>query len=195
MRALRHPLGRPRVPPLHREAVARGASLCGARMHRRFRRLQAVENPGGGKSQSSGPASQEPSHGLLRHPHREAGFTLLEVLVAFAVLALTMGVLIEVFSQAIGNTIHSGAYSRAAAFAEARLGAVGTDIPLQPGTYNGQPEDGMAWQVVIAPYDLGESGWQAPLQPYLVTATAGWGGSEHTREVSLSTLRLGEPPP
>jgi general secretion pathway protein I len=131
----------------------------------------------------------------LRHPHREEGFTLLEVLVAFAVLALTMGVLIEVFSQAIGNTIHSGAYSRAAALAEARLGAVGTDIPLQPGTYNGQPEDAMAWQVVIAPYDLGESGWQAPLQPYLVTATAGWGGSDHAREVSLSTLRLGEPAP
>lgn len=130
-----------------------------------------------------------------RRLHREEGFTLLEVLVAFAVLALTMGVLIEVFSQAIGNTIQSGAYSRAAALAEARLGAVGTDIPLQPGTYNGQPEDGMAWQVVIAPYDLGESGWQAPLQPYLVTATAGWGGSDHTREVSLSTLRLGEPAP
>jgi general secretion pathway protein I len=195
MRAPRDTLGRPNLPQLHREAVARGDSPCGAGMGHRSRRLQAVENVGGWSSQFSGPASQEPTDGLLRHPRREAGFTLLEVLVAFAVLALTMGVLIEVFSQAIGNTLQSGAYSRAAALAEARLGAVGTDIPLQPGTSNGQPEDGMAWQVVIAPYDLGESGWQAPLQPYLVTATVGWGASGHTREVTLTTLRLGEPAP
>jgi len=195
MRAPRDGRGAPRLRQPHRDAVARGGSLCGAGMHRRFRRLQAVENVGGGRSQFSGPAPQKPTEGLLRQPHGEEGFTLLEVLVAFAVLALTMGVLVEVFSQAIGNTIQSGAYSRAAALAEARLGAVGTDIPLQAGTYNGPPEDGMAWQVVIAPYDLGESGWQAPLQPYLVTATAGWGESDHTREVSLSTLRLGAPAP
>jgi len=141
-------------------------------------------------------APGDPRGGLCaRRPDREQGFTLLEVLVAFAVLALTMGVLIEVFSQAIGNTIQSGAYSRAAALAEARLGAVGTDIPLQAGTYNGKREDSMGWQVVIASYDLGESGWQSPLQPYLVTATVAWGGPEHTREVSLRTLRLGEPAP
>ena len=125
--------------------------------------------------------------------HRQDGFSLLEVLVAFSILALTLGVLMQVFSQALGTTVLSGAYSRAAALAEARLDAVGVDIPLQPGTYSGEPEDGMEWQVAIAPYDLGQTGWQAPLQPYMVTATAGWEESGRRREVTLSTIRLGEP--
>jgi hypothetical protein len=40
---------------------------CDADTRRRIRRLQAVENMGGGKSQSSGPASQEPTEGLVQH--------------------------------------------------------------------------------------------------------------------------------
>jgi general secretion pathway protein I len=123
----------------------------------------------------------------------EGGFSLLEVLVAFSVLALTLGVLIQVFSLAMRTTTLSGAYSRAAALAEARLNAVGVDIPLQVGAFGGEPEDGMNWQVVIAPYDTGQTGWQAPVQPYVVTATAQWEEAGQVREVVLSTLRIGKP--
>jgi len=59
---------RSRKPLAPAEALAKGDSLRGAGTHRRFRRPQAVENVGAGKSQFSGPASHKPTEGHLRHP-------------------------------------------------------------------------------------------------------------------------------
>lgn len=129
----------------------------------------------------------------MRRRRRQGGFSLLEVLVAFAVLSLTLGVLMQVFSRAVNTTVLSGALSRAAALAEARLNAVGLDIPLVPGSYTGDPEDGLGWEVFVVPYEPGESAWESPFTPYVVTAVARWGEGEREREVSLTSLRLGEP--
>ena len=64
---------------------------------------------------------------------RQAGFSLLEVLVAFAILALSLGVLLQIFSRAMSTTAVSGSYSRAAAMAEARLAEVGVTIATGGG--------------------------------------------------------------
>ena len=127
-------------------------------------------------------------------PPRQRGFSLLEVVVAFAILALSMGVLLQIFSTAINTTTLSGTYSRAATLAEARLNAIGLEIPLEPGTQTGEPEDGLQWQVFIDYYDLGEVSWEAPLQPYLVTSVVSWDTARGTRQISLTSLRLGEIP-
>ncbi len=121
---------------------------------------------------------------------REAGFSLLEVVVAFAILALSLGLLIQVFSQAMNTTVLSGTYSRAATLAEARLNSVGVEIDLEPGTHSGEPEDGLGWQVSIEPYDPGELPWEPALEPLLVTAVVFWDDARGRRQVSLSTLRL-----
>jgi len=125
---------------------------------------------------------------------RQGGFSLLEVVVAFAILALTLGVLMQIFSRALNTTALSGEYSRAATLAEARLNAVGIDIPLEAGSYTGDPEAGMSWQVFIEPYAPGDVSWEQTLDAFRVTAVASWGegGDESRREVRLSTLRLGE---
>jgi general secretion pathway protein I len=120
------------------------------------------------------------------------GFSLLEVMVAFAILALTLGLLIQVFSRAMNATALSATYSRAATLAEARLNAVGIDIPLAPGAYGGEPEDGLAWQVLIEPYDAVDTDWELPAQPYRITAVVSWDTAGGERQVTLSTLRLGE---
>jgi general secretion pathway protein I len=127
---------------------------------------------------------------------RQEGFSLLEVVVAFAILALTLGVLMQIFSRALSTTAISGEYSRAATLAEARLNAVGTDlIPLEEGTYGGDPEEGITWQVFIDPYEQGEVTWEPSLDAYVVTAVASWGGDrdETRRQLSLTTLRLAPP--
>jgi general secretion pathway protein I len=172
MRTIRGPLA-----PTRGEGRGEGAQASNRPKHLRSKR------------RSKQPASLRLA-GSLRN---QRGFTLLEVLVAFAILALTLGALIQVFSQAIAATILSGAYSRASVLAEQKLDDVGLDIPLQAGSFSGEPEDGIAWQVTIAPYDLGDTGWQAPLQPYVVTATAAWEDGGRQRRITLSSMRLGEP--
>ena len=84
----------------------------------------------------------------------QGGFSLLEVVVAFAILALSLGLLIQIFSRALHTTALSGDYSRAATLAQARLNAVGIDIPLEPGSHGGDAQDDFSWQVSIAPYEF-----------------------------------------
>jgi general secretion pathway protein I len=148
-------------------------------------RSPSAEKRGGGRT-----------HALMRdHPGRtsQGGFSLLEVVVAFAILALSLGLLIQIYSRALTTTALSDTYSRAATLAEARLNDVGVDIPLEEGAYSGDPEDHLDWQVFIEQYVFPDADWELPMQPYLVTAVVSWDTAEGVREVKLSTLRLGEP--
>lgn len=134
-------------------------------------------------------------------PNRQTqrGFSLLEVLVAFAILALSLGVLLQIFSKAIGGTALSEGYSRAVMLAESRLAAVGSEIPLAPGVVGGEPEDGLDWIVAIEPYTGPGAGGgpslaeDAGLVLYQVTAVASWPGPQGPRKVALRTLRAAFP--
>lgn len=129
----------------------------------------------------------------------QRGFSLLEILVAFAILAISLGVLIQIFSRASLSTIAAAQYSRAAAIAEARLEAVGTAIALEPGVVSGEPEDGIAWELTIVPVELGPVqqdmtlGAEPATVAYRVTVVALWEDAGRARRVALSTLRLGSP--
>jgi general secretion pathway protein I len=123
----------------------------------------------------------------------QAGFSLLEVLVAFAILSISLGVLMQIFSQASRTTSVSSQYSRAASLAEAKLNAVGSAIPLEEGTVSGDPEHGIAWEITIFPVELdAELGAEPPATPYRVNATALWQDGGQVRSLTFSTLRLGE---
>lgn len=125
---------------------------------------------------------------------RQRGFSLLEVLVAFTILALSLGVLLQIFSRAMTTTATGADFARAAQLAEARLARVGFEIPLESGVYEGDPEEGIAWSVRVAPYETGtESVAELPVEPYLVVVDVLWrDGGGKPRRLSLSTLRLGE---
>lgn len=130
-----------------------------------------------------------------RGQHAADGFSLLEVVVAFAILSLTLGVLIQIFSRAMHTAALSGAYSRAATLAEAQLQRVGLEIPLEVGMHQGEPEEGLVWQLSIEEYVLDDRfPWEPSLQPYQVISRVTWETAEGQRELSLSTLRLGDLP-
>ncbi|MBK1644995.1 general secretion pathway protein GspH [Thiocapsa imhoffii] len=126
---------------------------------------------------------------------RERGFSLLEVLVAFAILAISLGVLMQIFTQASRATLISSQYSRAASLVESKLNAVGDEIPLEEGVVTGDPEGGIHWEIVIQSVELDElfGSEAAPITPFRVTATALWQDGAQVRRVTLSTLRLGAP--
>ncbi len=134
---------------------------------------------------------------LDRH---SSGFTVLEVIVAFVIIALTLAAVMEIFSGGFRNTVTSKAYLRALAHAESELARVGADVPLVPGTRDGRTEDGLVWRRVIRPYagasDKTAQDRTAPVQAFTVEVTVFTddGRDGAARQVMLRTLRLGQAP-
>ncbi len=124
---------------------------------------------------------------------RSGGFTLLEVLVAFTVLAISLGVLFEIFSTGMRASRSAEEYTRATLLAESKLAAIGIEGTLEEGETTGEYGDGYAWRVAIRPYRLDEAeaeGVAPPIEAYEVVVTVAWGQGSRERSVSLTTLRL-----
>jgi general secretion pathway protein I len=124
--------------------------------------------------------------------HREAGFTLIEVMVAFAILAVSLGALLPQFSLALGSVGRLEHRERATLIAEARLDALGTEFPLQPGEIEGETEDGYTWRAVICCAPSGDAPPPPmPVHLYQVTLSVTWMEAGKPAEIHLQTERLG----
>jgi general secretion pathway protein I len=117
---------------------------------------------------------------------REAGFTLLEVLVAFAILSLTIVVAVQGFAQGLRLLKLSGDHQQAALLADQKAREV-----TQPkeGRDNGT-EGAFTWERVIkevpAP-ELSPNGTTPKWHVYEVAVQVGWGDGKRT--VGVTTLR------
>jgi general secretion pathway protein I len=126
----------------------------------------------------------------------QSGFTLIEALVALAIIGLALGAIAGVFGQ--GLTAHETASQAemALAVAEEQL-ALAAETP-HPGAVNGVFADRFAWQTNVAPYqDAADKTADAPSalpSLYRIAVSVTWHDGRHTREVSVSTLRLGAAP-
>ena len=126
---------------------------------------------------------------------RDAGFTLLEVLVAFAIAALALGVLFEGAVGGIRSTRVADRTAEALSRAQSHLAAVGEGIPLGPGTQGGDDGGGYRWSVRIRTARAASTGTTRVVL-YAVQVTESWGegsGGDDGggRSVVLRTERLG----
>jgi len=120
---------------------------------------------------------------------QQKGFSLLEVLVAFVVLALALGVLMQTFSRSSRNAAVSADYSKALALAESKLVTSGHLTPLAESAageaYNGR----FRWALNSAPLELDYAG-RSGLIPYVVSVQVQWDAPGQPRSVNLETIRL-----
>lgn len=118
----------------------------------------------------------------------------MEVLVAFAVLALVLGVLFRIFSGGLNVAHLTEQYGRATLLAESKLSAVGVEERLREGQSSGTFEstEDYRWQLSVSPYPWGQPGAidNLSVDPYQVTVEVWWGEQERSRSISLTTLRL-----
>lgn len=83
----------------------------------------------------------------------QRGYSLLEVIVAFAVLALALTLLLGSLSGASRQIKQADLRSRAVLHAQSLLAVTGVVEPLQDGERSGEWEDGRyRWQLQVAPY-------------------------------------------
>jgi type II secretory pathway pseudopilin PulG len=112
-----------------------------------------------------------------------------EVVVAFAVLALVLPLLLRTMSGALGAADRARDGAVAVMLAESALARLGIDRPLRPGTEAGTFGNGFRWHLVVVPDATGPGGApDAPLVAYDVTLTV---SSASGGELTLRTLKLG----
>lgn len=123
-----------------------------------------------------------------------AGFTLVEVLVALAILAVGFSYGFRALSNNFLALDRSGRDQAALALAENLLEAIGHDVPLRDGTTGGQTPEGLAWQVKISPYGDAETAARGRLVGHLVDVTAGFPRARPTHLVSVRLgIKAGDP--
>lgn len=125
---------------------------------------------------------------------RQRGFTLLEVLVAFALLALALTLVLGALSGAARQMRQSADSSRATLHAQSLLAQLGSGEPLQPGQREGDFERGRyQWALDVSPFadPLASRAQLDPSAPQLldVRLRVRWGG-ERGQSLQWHTLRL-----
>lgn len=83
---------------------------------------------------------------------RSRGFTLLEVLLAFVVFALSFAVVLEVLAGSMRSTARARNQSEVALLAQSLVDMVGTEIPLREGSLDGEAVGGYQWTMTISTY-------------------------------------------
>ena len=117
----------------------------------------------------------------------DQGFTLLEVLVAFAIAALALGTLFRGTIDGLHTAQIAGRYQEAVTRAESRLAALTTGN-LTASDRQGDDGNGFHWRERITPVETA-----APVGLYAVSVAVSW-VDDSRRTVELDSERIGLAP-
>ncbi len=121
---------------------------------------------------------------------RTDGFTLVEVLVAFAILALVLGAVFRSYSAGLAQERIASEATRRVLEARSFLTALGTDVPLEEGTSEGRFPSGEIWTLTVERVQFEGEAADADADPRLYHATLSVTGTDG-RAVTLQTLKPG----
>ena len=130
---------------------------------------------------------------------RQGGYTLLEVIVAFALLAGALTLLLGTLSGAARQVRVSADAGRAALHAQSLLSQLGVGTMLKPGLDSGEFEAGRyRWALEITRWNdpaQRPDALRDPSAPKLLEVKVGveWGGGGPRERLLLRTLRLAPP--
>lgn len=138
------------------------------------------------------PARNSPLQGIKR----SGGFTLLEVLLAFLLFALSFTAVLEILSGSMRNTVRAREYSEVALITQSVMDQLGVDIPFEVGTTHVGESGDYEWELTLNLYeDLDEDARTVELAELTgiellqVDLLVTWGKASKEKTMSFSTVR------
>ncbi|MDA3933898.1 MAG: type II secretion system protein [Gammaproteobacteria bacterium] len=128
----------------------------------------------------------------LARSSRSGGFTLIEILAAFLVFALSFAVIMQIMSTSMRNTRVAGDLTQAALYAQSKMEMLGIDAPVEEGSENGEFDDKYHWEMQTELYNIeDERGLDPELIPvdlYKVALQVYWRKGNHEESADFTTL-------
>lgn len=128
--------------------------------------------------------------------NKQQGFSLLEILIAFSILALSLGILLKIFSAGVNTAVVAEDYTAAVQIAEGLMAKTGVEKPLQAGHEEGVENEKYHWLVVVSPFEFNPENTDVTALTamlFKVKVIVSWGEDNtraNGRQVELTTLKL-----
>jgi general secretion pathway protein I len=123
---------------------------------------------------------------------RAKGWSLIEAIVALAIVSLALGAIYQAFSEAARRTTLMRHYEQALEIAEAKLTEAASGGEQVPGVESGVAARQYRWLRRVEPYSPSDAERAAGVS-YLIKVEVHWELDGRQRSIALSTARLGPP--
>ena len=121
----------------------------------------------------------------------ERGFSLLEILVAFTILAMSLAVIYQIVSRGPRAARLTEEYTKAVILAESRLVSFDQETPPSSPTTHGLAYQTFRWVTTLHPYEhVTDASQTTGFMLYAITVHVAWDSLGKTHAVELQTVKL-----
>ncbi len=141
--------------------------------------------------------SQVPCRGLRsrRFSASDKGFTLIEILVAISILAISLVVILQLFSGALKSSRISDEYTTGIFYAREKMEEILLRDALTSGEQEGEFDQAYRWRAQIVRMEqTGEAASKLPIDMFQITVDVSWDrdSAGQGKHFQLSTLKVVE---
>ena len=125
------------------------------------------------------------------------GFTLIETVIALAILGIALTVILELFSGGLRLARTSEEYTKAMNFARMKLEEIISQQKIEEGTDEGEYDDTYRWQVSTKKINLlpveKDSDFKPPVELFQVKVDILWRSGSKERSATIESYKVNKP--
>jgi len=127
-------------------------------------------------------------------PPADRGFTLIEALVALSILAISLTVLMQLFSGGLKSSRLSDEYTRGVFHAREKMDEILLAQELTAGIIGGEFDDGFKWRAEARPFDIKEAkDVRLPFRAFNIDVAVTWEAGGREKRFAISAIKLVRP--